>query len=96
MRAVLLALIQFQTLIARSMLLVATDSTTVLAYIEKQGGTHSFLQCSLAWEIWMLCYNYHVSLFVCHIAGRLNVIADALSFQTQQTNTEWHLHPSIF
>jgi len=86
--------LQFQTLIAHSMLLVATDNTAILAYIEKQGDTHSFL-CTLAWEIWT-CHKYNVSLFVCPIAGRLDMIADALSPQTQQTNTEWHLHPSIF
>jgi len=64
MRAVLLALAHFQTLIAQSVLLIATDNTTVLAYIEKQGGTHSSLLCGLAWQIWTLYYRLHVSLSV--------------------------------
>jgi len=94
-RAVLLALIHFQTLIARFMLLIAADNTTVLAYIEKQSGIHSFLLCALAWEIWMLCHKLQVSLFVRHIPSRLDVIVNALSRQNQQTNTEWQLHPPV-
>jgi len=38
MRAVLLALTRFHSLIAHSALLSATDNTTILAYIDKQGG----------------------------------------------------------
>jgi len=96
MRAVLLALTHFQTLIAQSALLIATDNTTVLAYIEKQGGTRSSTLCALAWQIWSLCHELHVSLSVRHIPGKLNVVADSLSRQLNPVHTEWQLHPQIF
>lgn len=51
LQAVLLALTLFQSLISQHALLGATNNTIVLAYIEKQGGTHSSFLCSLALQI---------------------------------------------
>ncbi|VDI57090.1 Hypothetical predicted protein, partial [Mytilus galloprovincialis] len=42
MRAVFLSLRQFQAVIQGQSLLVATDNSTVVAYLQNQGGTHSF------------------------------------------------------
>ena len=50
MKAVLLALQAFAVHIKGHSVLLATDNTTVAAYINKQGGTHSRTLCNLAVE----------------------------------------------
>jgi hypothetical protein len=55
MRAVLLSLRHFQEVIQRHSLLIATDNTTVVAYLQNQGGTHSFALYLLCREIMLLC-----------------------------------------
>ena len=37
--------------------LVATDNSTVVAYINKQGGTHSAEMCTLLWKIMIWCHH---------------------------------------
>ena len=74
--------------------LVATDNSTVVAYINKQGGTHSAEMCALLWKIMTWCHRYHITLKARHIAGCLNVMAD-LSRSNQVQSTEWSLHPQI-
>ena len=39
--------------------LIATDSSTVVAYINKQGGTHSREMCALLWRIMTWCHYYY-------------------------------------
>ena len=48
--------------------LVATDNSTVVAYINKQGGTHSEM-CALLWKIMTWCHHYHITLKARHIPG---------------------------
>ena len=59
--------------------LVATDNSTVVACINKQGGTHSAEMCALLWKIMTWCHHYHITLKARHIPGCLNVMADLLS-----------------
>ena len=76
--------------------LVATDNSTVIAYINKQGGTHSVEMCALLWKIMTWCHHYHITLKARHIPGCLNVVADLLSRSNQVQSTEWSLHPQVF
>ena len=76
--------------------LVATDNSTVVAYINKQGGTHSAEMCALLWKIMTWCHHYHITLKARHIPGCLNVMADLLSRSNQVQSTEWSLHPQVF
>ena len=76
--------------------LVATDNSTVVAYINKQGGTHSAEMCALLWKIMTWCHHYHITLKARHIPGCLNVMADLLSRSKQVQSTEWSLHPQVF
>ena len=46
--------------------LVATDNSTVVAYINKQGGTHSVEMCALLWKIMTWCYHYKITLSQTH------------------------------
>ena len=70
-------------------MLVATDNSTVVAYINKQGGTHSAEMCALLWNIMTWCHHYQITLKARHIPGCLNVMANLLSRSNQVQSTEW-------
>ena len=89
LKAVSLALRSFKDQCQHQTVLVATDKSTVVAYINKQGGTHSAEMCAL------LCIS-HITLKARHIPGCLNVMADLLSRSNQVQSTEWSLHPQVF
>ena len=81
MKAVLLALRQLEHLCKDQIVLVATDNTTVVSYINKQGGMRSGSLCALLWRLLSWCHHRGITLRARHIPGRLNVIADKLSRQ---------------
>ena len=96
LKAVFLALKEFQDLCVNQIVLVATDNTTVVAYINKEGGMRSGPLCALLWRILTWCSQRQVTLKARHIPGRLNVIADKLSRLGQTIQTEWSLIPEVF
>ena len=91
LKAVFLALKEFRTLVCNKTVLIATDNTTVVAYINKEGGMKSGSLCALLWRILSWCTRQQVTLRARHIPGRLNVIADKLSRLGQTIQTEWSL-----
>ena len=91
LKAVLLALKRFQHLVRGKVVLVATDNTTFVAYINKEGGMRSDSLCALLWRLLCWCNLRQVVLKARHIPGHLNVIADKLSRQGQVIQTEWSL-----
>ena len=96
LKAVFLALKEFQGLCVDKIVLVATDNTTVVSYINKEGGMRSGPLCALLWRILTWCTQRQVTLKACHIPGRLNVVADKLSQLGQTIQTEWSLLPEVF
>ena len=96
LKAVSLALRDFKDQCQNQTVLVATDNSTVVAYINKQGGTHSAEMCALLWKIMTWCHHYHITLKARHIQGCLNVMADLLSRSNQVQSIEWSLHPQVF
>ena len=98
LKAVSLALRNFKDQCQDQTVLVATDNSTVVAYINKQGvrGTHSVEMCALLWKIMTWCHHYHIILKARHIPGCLNVMADLLSRSNHVQSTEWSLHPQVF
>ena len=92
----ILALKEFRTLVCNKTVLIATDNTTVVAYINKEGGMKSGSLCALLWRILSWCTRQQVTLRARHIPGRLNVIAEKLSRLGQTIQTEWSLHPAVF
>ena len=96
LKAVSLALRNFKDQCQNQTVLVATDNSTVVAYINKQGGPHSAEMCALLWKIMTWCHHYHITLKARHIPGCLNVMADLLSRSNQVQSTEWSLHPQVF
>ena len=94
LKAVFLALKEFQACINK-VVLIATDNTTVVAYINKEGGMKSGPLCALLWRILTWCTRNQVTQ-ARHLPGRLNVIADKLSRLGQTIQTEWSLNPEVF
>lgn len=90
MLAVKRALESFHEHLKNTVTTVFTDSTTVVAYINRQGGTHSERLCQLTWEVLMTAKDSGMTLRASHIAGKLNVMADALS-RGQMDPNEWAL-----
>jgi len=76
--------------------LVFTDNSTVVAHINKQGGTRS-LQLCLETEKLIKNLQQQDSLIKArHIPGCRNVLADALSRPNRVLGTEWSLCPIVF
>ena len=76
--------------------LVFSDNTTVVAHINKQGGTKSRVLCLEAETLFHLVRrNGHV-MKARHIPGRRNVWADQLSRPTRVLGTEWSLCSQVF
>ena len=73
LKAVSLALQRFKDQCQNQTVLVAIDNSTVVAYINKQEGTHSAEMCALLWKIMTWCYHYQITLKTRHIPGCLNV-----------------------
>ena len=96
LKAVFLALRHFKDQCQDQTVLVATDNSTVVAYINKQGGTHSAEMCALLWRIMTWCHHSHITLKARHIPGCLNMMANLLSRSNQVQSTEWSLHPQVF
>ena len=76
--------------------LVCTDNTTVVSYINKEGGMKSGSLCALLWRLMLWCNQRQIVLRARHIPGHLNVIADKLSRLNQVIQTEWSLLPEVF
>ena len=58
---------------------IASDNSTVVAYINKQGGTVSRSLCMEAKEMLIWCHQREIILRARYIPGKLNALADQLS-----------------
>ena len=96
LKAVFLALKELQDLCSDKIVLIATDNTTVVSYINKEGGMRSGPLCALLWTILTWCSRKHDTIYARHIPGHLNVVADKLSRLGQTIQTEWSLLPEVF
>ena len=96
LKAVLLALKRFERLCCNQIVLVCTDNTTVVSYINKEGGMKSGSLCALLWRLMLWCNQRQIVLRARHIPGHLNIIADKLSRLNQVIQTEWSLLPEVF
>ena len=75
---------------------VYSDNSTALAYLRKQGGTHSSSLNAVAQELLRLCESQSVHLLPQFIPGHLNVLTDSLSRRCQVLGSEWTLCPQAF
>ncbi|KAI2662397.1 ORF V: Enzymatic polyprotein [Labeo rohita] len=90
--AVLLALRRFRPTLRHKHMLVRTDSTATVAYINRQGGLRSRRMSQLARHLLLWSQTWLKSLRAVHIPGELNRAADQLSRQSTHPG-EWRLHP---
>lgn len=94
LKAVQLCLMAFESLVTGTGVLVRSDNTSVVSYINRQGGTRSPTLCYRAWDLWHWCLQRETSLQAAHIAGVENRWADMLSRQ-RVSPTEWQLHRGV-
>lgn len=95
MKAVLNTLQPFLYHVKNKSVLIRTDNTTVVQYINKQGGgTRSPQLCQMTLSLWKLAIQNIICLTAAHIQGKKNVIADVLSRQSISL-TEWELNNSV-
>ena len=79
LRAVVLALKHWERVVIGKTILVASDNSTVVAYINKQGGTVSRSLCMEAKKKLIWCHQREIILRARYIPGKLNALADQLS-----------------
>lgn len=94
MKAVQLCLEHFEATVRNRVVLVLTDNTTAVHYINKQGGTHSRALNELTMQLLMWCQEKAICLIARHIVGSLNVLADHLS-RAQIDPKEWILSSRV-
>ncbi len=90
--AVHLAWRQFRPLLLGKHVLVRTDNTAAVSYINRMGGIRSRRMSQLARHLLLWSHTRLKSLRAVHIPGVLNRAADALSRQLTFPG-EWRLHP---
>ena len=71
------------------------DNSTVMAYVNKQGGTVSRALCLLASGLLRWTESLDIHLNARYLPGQANVLADLLSRHGQVVGTEWSLHPQV-
>ena len=96
LKAVLLALKGLQEHLQGQTVLICSDNSTVVAYLNKEGGTHSMEMCALIWRILAFTNSRRIQIRARHVPGSLNVIADSLSRRDKVIQTEWSLPQQIF
>ena len=96
LKVVLMALKQFKPLCWGQSILICTDNTTVVSYINKEGGMKSGSLCALLWRLLSWCNQRQIVLQARDIPGHINVIANKLSRHKQVTQTEWSLLQEVF
>ncbi len=92
--AVWLALRRFKTLLHEKHVLVRTDNTATVAYIDHQGSLRSRCMSQLAHHFLLWSQKHLRSLRAVHISGELNRAADERSHQPALPR-EWRLHPEV-
>jgi len=95
LKAVFLAIQRSLPQVRGLCVMVASDNSTVVSYIRRQGGTHSISLCAETRDLLLWCAKHQVTLRSKHIPGRLNVLADYLSRGRSATLSEWSLHPTV-
>ena len=95
LKAVFLDLKSFKNQLLNQILLISIDNSSVVAYLNKQGGTHSQKMCALIWRIMAWTNARVIHIRAKHIPGNLNVLADSLSRKDKVIQTEWALNHKL-
>ncbi|XP_018359011.1 PREDICTED: uncharacterized protein LOC108758512 [Trachymyrmex cornetzi] len=95
LKAIQLALKNFEIELENSNVLLKVDNTTAISYINKMGGVKYQKFNHLAKEIWKWDETRDIWLFAVHIPSEKNVIADRLS-RIKNIDTEWEIAEFAF
>ena len=95
MKALFLGLQAFQEVVAGHHVTAMCDNSTVVAYVNKQGGTVSRSLCLLTSRLLRWTESLDVHLDARYLPDESNVLADVLSRRWQVVGTEWSLHPQV-
>ena len=95
MKALFLALQAFQDTITSQRVTAMCDNSTVVAYVNKQGGTVSDSLCELTGQLLRWTDAHNMLLEARYLPGQSNVLADLLSRRNQVLGAEWSLHPQV-
>ncbi|XP_050958769.1 LOW QUALITY PROTEIN: uncharacterized protein LOC127160164 [Labeo rohita] len=91
---VFLALKHFVQFLRNHHVLIRSDNTTTVAYVNRQGGTRSPQLHSLAQKLIVWGRKHFHSLRATHVPGIMNAGADLLS-RGNPRYSEWSLHPQV-
>ena len=94
LKAAFLALRHFEPRIQGCHVLIRTDNTATMYYINKQGGLASPKLNRLAREITLWCSSRLASVRASHVPGLQNSGADLLS-RSDPRYADWSLHPQV-
>ena len=67
LEAILLTIKRFLSQLTNQSVLIRSDSTTVVQYISRQGGTKSTQMCYKAWKLWQLAIDINIQLKASHM-----------------------------
>ena len=95
MKSLFLGLQAFQEDVAGHHVTAMCDNPTVVAYVNKQGGTVPRSLCLLTSRLLRWTESFDVHLDARYLPGESNVLADVLSRRGQVVGTEWSLHPQV-
>jgi hypothetical protein len=87
------AIQQLDHLLHNQDILLKTDNTTTMVYLNSQGGPHQHLN-SVTKSIIFHLKNIGSTIRAIHVPGLLNTLPDQLS--RLNPSTEWTLHPTVF
>ena len=93
-KAVLFAFQCFFRTTFKCNILIRSDSSTVVSYINKQGGSSPLL-CDISLEIWEFCISRNLKIVASHLAGISNSRADRLS-RIQHSDHSYYLTHECF
>lgn len=86
MEAVFNTVVHFLPQLENQNILIRSDNTTVVQYLNKKNGTHSPPLSMKDLRIWQLAIAHNIFLKAAPIAGKLNVLPDQSSrVQIRQT-----------
>ena len=95
MKALFLALQSFREDLIGHHVPAMCNNSTVVEYVDKQGGTVSRALCLLASRLLRWTESLDIHFDARYLPGQANVLADLLSRRGQVVGTEWSLHPQV-
>ena len=95
MKALFLGLQAFREDVIGYHVTAMCDNSTVVVYVNKQGGMVSRALCLLTSSLLRWTESFDIHLDARYLPGQANVLAELLSHRGHVVGTEWSLHPQV-